>query len=123
MLSNTLLFLCCIILKSTLGINEANRGVMNRLSESTNGRKLLQQALGESCSVNTDCNNNGQGATQNACCLDVCTQKVPDWAGVGYCPHVCTGAPGASPGTCPLKQDGESCSIYKDCADKCCING
>ena len=35
--------------------------------------------LGESCTLHTDCENWGPGATQNACCKGKCTQKVNGW--------------------------------------------
>ena len=92
-------------------------------------------AIGEDCTLHTDCAGWGAGATDNACCNGKCTQKLVDWAGVGYCPDDCFGREGGSAGTCnsdgtvgtPL---GEACTLHTDCTgwgagatDNACCNG
>lgn len=89
---------------------------------------------GQPCNLHTDCEGHGPGANDMACCKGKCVRKVKDWAGVGYCPHVCRGSPGGAQGTCgdynwPRKQ-GQPCNLHTDCeghgpkaTDVACCNG
>lgn len=80
---------------------------------------------GESCQVHTDCIGWGPGNDDMACCNGICTRKVVDWAGIGYCPSECRGGPGELPGTCDNSPDlvdgsggsalGQTCQVHTDC--------
>lgn len=79
--------------------------------------------LGEVCTLHTDCEGYGAGSTDVACCEGKCTRKVPDWAGVGYCPSECksgpAGVPGSDSGTCQMyswpRSLNEPCANHTDC--------
>lgn len=79
--------------------------------------------LGGACVVHTDCKGYGAGSTDMACCEGKCTKKLPDWSGIGYCPHECTsgpaGIPGSEPGTCAINHwprlPNEPCASHTDC--------
>ena len=78
---------------------------------------------GASCTLHTDCIGWGPSSTAAACCNGVCTNKVVDWAGVGYCPDVCQDAPSplGKPGTCNSgyhwpRQAGEPCDTHAACS-------
>jgi hypothetical protein len=81
--------------------------------------------LGESCAAHTDCAGWGPGSTAVACCgvPPVCTQKMEDWAGIGYCPNECRACPAplCAPGTCGQpnqhwpRLEGETCNVHTDC--------
>jgi len=75
-------------------------------------------ATGGECTLHTDCYGWGPGTNDAACCEGKCVQKVKDWAGVGYCPHECTGWALAPGGTCvpgTVSEEG-SCTKDTECA-------
>ncbi|MBX3198559.1 MAG: hypothetical protein KF894_10535 [Labilithrix sp.] len=73
---------------------------------------------GQACAAHADCKDfNGLGQQGAACCGGTCTQQRQDWAGVWYCPSECKGRATASPGTCPLREDGQACAAHADCKD------
>lgn len=82
-----------------------------------------KKAKGEACSDNAQCDGfNGLGKKGSACCGGKCAPLKKDWAGVYYCKADCVGASGASKGTCPLKEKGDSCKVGADCEGSlsCC---
>lgn len=76
--------------------------------------------VGEPCSLNTDCQNFGTSAGDNACCGGICTPVEIDFAGVGYCPNECRGCAGCPVGSCgdwhTPREQGEPCALDPDCA-------
>ena len=86
------------------------------------------RALGEACNLHTDCQGYGPNPTDVACCTavnsvtSVCTAKVKDFAGVGYCPAECRGGLFDAPGTCNSglsypRALGQSCALAVECAN------
>lgn len=77
------------------------------------------KGIGSACTLHTDCEGWGPGATAIACCNNKCTQKMKDWAGIGYCPADCVGSPTGKPGTCGIyswpREKGEPCKSHTDC--------
>ncbi len=93
------------------------------------------QQLGQECTLPTDCAGWGAAATDNTCCAGVCTKKMQDYTGIGYCPQECKAAPNAPAGSCSStwswpRKEGEPCHNSTDCAGfsgdnsdvACCAN-
>eukprot|EP00051_Salpingoeca_urceolata_P010284 m.125233 g.125233 ORF g.125233 m.125233 type:complete len:1039 (-) comp16648_c0_seq2:95-3211(-) len=104
----------------------------------TCGTENWPRAIGDTCTVHTDCAGYGAGATAAACCGGKCASKKKDWAGVGYCPGDCYGCPsdvsGCYKGSCGAvnwpRRIGETCKRHTDCSgwgagtrDNACCNG
>ncbi len=74
--------------------------------------------LGGACNVGADCKGFRSALSKQggvACCHGKCTNTRKDYAGIWWCPHECRGRFGAASGTCPLKENGQSCSTHVDC--------
>ncbi len=76
--------------------------------------------LGATCDLHTDCAGWGPDPHDNACCGNVCTEKIPDYINVGYCPNECKGCTSCALGTCGdyafPRAEGEPCALHTDCA-------
>jgi hypothetical protein len=72
--------------------------------------------MDKKCTANDQCPfYHGLAIRGGVCCGGKCAQAERDHFGVYYCPDECVGAPGASAGTCPLKNDDDKCKKSEDC--------
>ena len=105
-----LLCCCCLIMySSSSSLGSIGYGIYKIFNSTSNFLKnplgsifdLKKPAeIGEACKAHTDCKNWGPELNNTACCQGICSIKLRDWVGNGYCPHECVGRFGASPGTC-----------------------
>jgi len=77
---------------------------------------------GQKCDVHEACKGYGSGPTDMACCDNICTRKMKDWANIGYCPNICQDAPSplGQPGTCGSgntwpRSEGQKCDVHEAC--------